>query len=161
MTVLGTLVGYDLQEIVRPAVTGTLKMIAHRNPKLPASYRSERQFGLLLAAAAIVPVLWPFFAVRSSSWLWGGLSLTLLTLSWGLPQLLTPVARLWLRLGRLLGYINNRILLALIFFAVVTPVALYFRLIGRDVLKLKSVQSSSYWLRRDKEWPAESFKNQF
>jgi hypothetical protein len=125
------------------------------------NYRAERRFGLLLAGAALVPILWPFFALRSSSWLWGILSLVLLTLSCTLPQVFASTARLWLRLGHLLGYINNRILLALIFFAVITPVALYFRLIGRDILRLKPVQSASYWQRLEKEWPADAFKNQF
>lgn len=78
------------------------------------------------------------------------------------PKLLAPLNRLWFELGMLLGKIISPIVLGLIFFVLITPVALVTRLFGRDALLLKKRNTQSYWIERDPVGPApESFKNQF
>ena len=54
------------------------------------------------------------------------------------PQILSPLNRLWFCLGLLLGKIVSPIVLALIFFVLITPVSLVTRLFGRDELKMKN-----------------------
>lgn len=126
-----------------------------------ATYRMEKQFAWLMAGIAVVIALWPLFTGAALAWPWLMVALLLLVLAWRVPQWLTPLAQAWLWLGHLLGAVNSRIILALVFFLVITPVALLFRLFGRDALRLKQVKGSSYWLTQDKQWPAESFKDQF
>lgn len=126
-----------------------------------ATYRMEKQFALLLAGVMSVVAVWPLFGGGAFSWLWLMVALLPLLLAWRVPQWLTPLTRAWLWLGHRLGAVNSRIILALVFFLVITPVALLFRLFGRDALRLKRVQESSYWLTQDKQWPPESFKDQF
>ena len=58
------------------------------------------------------------------------------------PQLYRPVAVLWLGLSHLLGTVVSKILLTLVFFAVVTPIGLARKLLGIDSLKLKDFKSS-------------------
>jgi hypothetical protein len=55
----------------------------------------------------------------------------------------------WMFLGTIMGFIVMRILLSLSYFLVVTPIALYFRLTGRDILKLKKEKVDSYWQEYD------------
>ena len=76
------------------------------------------------------------------------------------PLTLEPFNRLWFRFGLLLGKIVSPIVLGAIFFGVITPVALIGRLFGRDPLRLRMNQSSSYWIERSM-LDSESFKNQF
>src|SRR5438045_5955393 len=57
------------------------------------------------------------------------------------PQLYRPVAVLWLGLSQLLGTVVSKILLRLVFFGVVTPLALARKLPGFDALKLKHSRS--------------------
>jgi hypothetical protein len=52
------------------------------------------------------------------------------------PVLRYPFA-LWSALGEVLGWINSRVILTLLFFAVVTPIGLVMRLIGRDAMARK------------------------
>jgi hypothetical protein len=78
------------------------------------------------------------------------------------PKLLTPINRLWYDLGLLLGKIISPIVLAVMFFLIISPIALVTRLFGRDELKLKKLSLQSYWVnRQSSESISDSFKNQF
>src|SRR5262249_28270371 len=79
------------------------------------------------------------------------------------PQLLHPLNRAWLALGRLLHKIVSPLVMGAIFFAVVTPTGWIMRLRGKDVLSLKRrPDQTSYWIRRQPTRPeAETMKNQF
>lgn len=79
-----------------------------------------------------------------------------------LPKLLTPLNRLWMAFGLLLGKIVSPLVLGLIFMVLITPVAVSTRLFGRDVLRMKKRNVSSYWLERDPAGPEPaSFQRQF
>jgi hypothetical protein len=54
------------------------------------------------------------------------------------PQVFRPFAVVWFGLSHLLGTIASRIVLSVVFFVVVTPVAIWRRMIGADSLQLKS-----------------------
>ncbi|MDP9193482.1 MAG: SxtJ family membrane protein [Acidobacteriota bacterium] len=60
------------------------------------------------------------------------------------PSLLHPVYRGWMRVGEVLGWINTRILLTLVFFLVVTPIGLLMRLFGRSPIAVR--RNDSYWV---------------
>ena len=57
------------------------------------------------------------------------------------PKVFTPVAVVWFWLSHLLGTIASRVILTVIFFAVVTPIGLWRRMIGADSLKLKAFKA--------------------
>ncbi|AKD24647.1 hypothetical protein CL55_00003140 [Polynucleobacter duraquae] len=79
------------------------------------------------------------------------------------PQSLTPLSRAWYLLGEILGKIVSPIILALIFYGLLTPIALITKLLGRDELRLKrNLSKVSYWIEREPEiLPRDKFKNQF
>ena len=62
-------------------------------------------------------------------------------------------------LGGLAGIIGL-IVLAVIFFALFTPVAFFTRLLGRDVLRLKLSKKSSHWIPRNGQIKPKSFEYQ-
>jgi hypothetical protein len=77
--------------------------------------------------------------------------------------LFVPVAartfhRFWMGIAAVLGYVNSRILLSLLYYGMFTPVGLVRRLIGRDPLKRRGAAQSSYWVTR--EYTRQT-KNQF
>lgn len=53
------------------------------------------------------------------------------------PIVFHPLAVLWFGLSKIMGTISSRILLTMIFFFVVTPVALIRRWMGKDNLNLR------------------------
>ena len=77
------------------------------------------------------------------------------------PLMLQPLNRLWMNFGLLLGKIISPIILGIIYFALITPFAYSTRLFGRDELGLRSVNKSSYWLKRKTLIYSKSFKHQF
>lgn len=57
------------------------------------------------------------------------------------PRFYRPVAVLWLGLSHLLGTVVSKILLTLVFFAVLTPIGVARRILGHDSLQLKKFKS--------------------
>lgn len=61
---------------------------------------------------------------------------------------------LWMRLALLLSRVTNPVITALLFYLVFTPFALFFRLTGRDALRLRpDPAAASYWIPRDPPGP--------
>lgn len=125
------------------------------------TYRQEKQLGWLLACGAAALALWPLLQSRPAAWPWGALSALLLLLTMVAPRALTPLTQAWLLLGHVLGNINTKVILAAMFFLVITPVALLFRLLGRDALKLRPAKAASYWLKQHRSFAPDTFRNQF
>jgi hypothetical protein len=134
------------------------------NSPQPDKLPSERSFGLLFTAIFLGKSALNCYRHASlivcSAWLAGGITLGVLTLF--APARLAPLNRAWYHLGQLLGRIVSPLVLGIIFFVVLTPVAVVTRLFGRDELRLKRNQSASYWIDRTPPGPApDSFNNQF
>ena len=78
------------------------------------------------------------------------------------PMLLAPFNRVWFKFGLLLRVVNP-LVMAVIYFAVVTPTGPVMRTLGKDPLRLKcDPDAQSYWIHRDPPGPErESMQNQF
>lgn len=66
------------------------------------------------------------------------------------PKLMKQPYKFWMLTGGVMGFIMIRILLSITYFILITPIALYFKMIGRDKLNLKKKQQDSYWEDYDK-----------
>jgi hypothetical protein len=133
----------------------------HRKETLKIS--SDRGFGLVLGVVLSVFGIWPVLR-RGEARIWmlaaGG---ALLLAAATRPRLLHPLNRLWTWLGLLLGRVMNPVVMALMFYFVFTPFALFFRLMGKDPLRLKAdPEADSYWIPRNPPGPApDTMHNQF
>ena len=63
-------------------------------------------------------------------------------------KLLTPFKYLWIKLGEILGLIISPIIMSVIYFFIITPIGLFMRIIGKDILGLKFNNNKSYWVKR-------------
>ncbi len=131
-----------------------------KNTLLP----SNRSFGFLFAVVFVCLSL--FSAYRGAStavvigWFTSGVIMGLVAVF--APTLLTPLNKIWMKLGEIMGKIVNPLVLGIIFFVLISPVALFTRLFGRDELRLKKLNIGSYWVDRRPPGPAgDSYKNQF
>ena len=79
------------------------------------------------------------------------------------PALLSPLKQLWLGLGNILRRVTTPLVLAFIFYVVLTPMGLLMRLLGKDLLRLqRDAKAETYWIERDPPGPApDSFRDQF
>jgi hypothetical protein len=110
-----------------------------------------RKFGFILAGGFILffGLLFPLLKGRGihlMSWPWL-LAATLALFSLVAPQLLGPLHRGWMFLGHILGWINTRIILGIVFLVIFTPGAFFFRLMGKDPMQRSfDVKLKSYRL---------------
>ena len=63
-------------------------------------------------------------------------------------RFLTPLNKIWFKFGIFLGQIISPIVMGIIFFLVVTPIAFIMRVLGKDVLKLKKNTDNSFWIKK-------------
>lgn len=97
-------------------------------PQTPAQLRS---FGLLTGSifAVLFGLLFPWLSERSIP-LWPWIVMVVFWLpALLLPRLLQPVYSLWMKIGHVLGWINTRIILGLLFFLLFVPLGLLMRVL--------------------------------
>lgn len=129
--------------------------------QLPTT-KDLRQFGHLVGGVFSVIGLWPFFFRSEPPRLWamilGGLLILLGSVA---PQSLTQVHRGWMTLGHVLGSINTKIILGIIYYLLITPMGLVMRLLGKDFMHRALERNiSTYRLVRPPR-PRHHMRNQF
>ena len=108
---------------------------------------SDRSFGLVFAAVFAAVAGYRFWGGHGDApaWLRGSVLMALLGLFWTTP--LTPLNRLWMRLGAVLHAVVTPLLMGLIFFLVVTPTGWLMRRFGKDILHLRrDPDAATYWV---------------
>ena len=124
---------------------------------------SDRSFGFVFAGVFSLIACLPLLRGKPVR-VWAfAISALFLLLAVICPGLLGPANRLWTRLALLLSKITNPVMTGLMFYVVFTPVAFVLRLMGKDLLRLKSEPAAdSFWTPRDPPGPApETMRNQF
>tara|TARA_Y100000816_G_scaffold241890_1_gene188876 strand:- start:73 stop:462 length:390 start_codon:yes stop_codon:yes gene_type:complete len=120
---------------------------------------SNKSFGILFAIVFILIALWPLIKGNEIR-LWSLIiSIIFLTLGLVNSKILTPLNKLWFKLGIFLGNFIAPIIMGIIFFFVVTPTGIIMKLLGKDLIKLKKNNENSYWIKKNDI--KTSMKNQF
>jgi flagellar biosynthesis protein FlhB len=121
----------------------------------PVNRSSNRQFGLVMAG--FFAILAAIAAWRGSgSWivLWLVIAAAFAASALTMPSILAPLNRLWFRFGLLLHKVMTPLIMALMFFVVITPIALVMRLFGKRPIPLRFDKAAdSYWIARDPAGP--------
>ncbi|MDA9210264.1 SxtJ family membrane protein [bacterium] len=120
---------------------------------------SNKLFGVVFGVIFLIISLWP---LKSSGdiIIWS-LIISLIFFILGLlnSEILTPLHYLWLKFGFFLSKIVSPVIMFIIFFGLVSPIGIFMRLIGKDLLNLKKKPLDSYWINRK---PAkQNMKDQF
>lgn len=106
----------------------------------------DRRFGWTVGGAFAVlgvVLLWRHRTVAGA--VLAALGGTLLLLAAAAPVLLAAPHRGWLAFAKVLGRVNSALFLFLTFFLVLTPLALFLRLLGRDELRRRGPAPASTW----------------
>ena len=105
----------------------------------PKKLAQLREFGFILAGglSLIFGVIGPWLRNHPAPiWLWIVNSI-LVAFALLAPKTLAPIEKLWLRLGNVLGAINSRIILTIVFYGLFTPMGIAMRIKGHDPLGRK------------------------
>ena len=106
--------------------------------------------------------LWPMFLRGEPLRLWAVVLGSLLILLGSLvPTWLAPVHRGWMWVGHVLGWINTRIILGVIFYGLITPIGIVFRMFGKDTMRQSFSDTSSTYRVNRQPRPRSHMKFQF
>lgn len=112
-----------------------------------SSYRAEREFGLLVGGVSLALGGWWWYRGRYPvvSVVLLCVGATLMLLGALFPRSLVVPNRLWMGMAVAMGFVTTRIILAVVFFLVVTPIGIVRRLTGGDPLGRRGARAESYW----------------
>jgi hypothetical protein len=124
---------------------------------------SDRSFGYTFSFVFLLVGLWPWIRHGGDIRYWSlALSSVFLWVGYFVPSKLSLFNYYWSRFGFLLHKIVSPIIMSLLFYCAVTPMALVIRLLGKDLLNLRKNSSSTYWISRTPPGPTSgTMKNQY
>ena len=109
------------------------------------STSQSRDSGLALVLISLI------LAWGASTQFFLPLGIGLLVVTMTAPGLFRPFAKFWFGLSHALGTVVSRILLTVLFYAMVTPVGIIRRLLGKDAMQLKSWKDSRSTVFQNRE----------
>jgi hypothetical protein len=116
------------------------------------SQSSNRSFGLLFFIVFIAVGLWPVTKGEAANIYLILTSLFFLIFGLINSKILSPFNKAWIKLGEILGLIIAPIIMALVYFIILTPISLIVRMFGKDLLGLKFLKKQdTYWMKRKKK----------
>lgn len=120
---------------------------------------SNRNFGFVFFVIFLIIALWPLYKGNEIR-IWSiCISLLFLVLAIMNSKILTPLNRIWNKFGLLLGSVVSPLIMAVIFFMIVTPTAYIMRIVRKDLLSQQYSNKNSYWIKRAKNMT--SMRKQF
>ena len=120
---------------------------------------SNRSFGIIFCIVFLIIAFYPLINGEEIR-IWS-IIVSIIFLLLGLinSQILTPLNKIWFKFGILLGNIISPIVMAIVFFVVVTPTGIIMKILRKDLIGLKKNNKNTYWI--EKKSKMTSMKNQF
>ncbi len=122
--------------------------------RVNASRHNVRNFGFLFGGVFLALSLYMMYR-GNSHWVWSAAAALLFAAGGAfLYGPMKPVYTGWMLFAFVLGWINTRVILGLFFYLVITPIGLFLRLRGKDLLDEKIDRGApSYWIKREGKPP--------
>ena len=113
------------------------------------SKSSNKSFGVLFFIVFLILGLWPLTKGNLINIYLIFLAAIFLILGLLNSKLLTPLNKGWIKFGEILGIFIAPIIMALVYFIILTPISLIVRIFGKDLLGLKfNKKIDTYWIKR-------------
>ena len=110
-----------------------------------------RKFGLTMSIAFLLLSGLFFWKHHGGASYFLGVAVLFQGLAWFFPQTLVPIEKIWMKIGHALGWFNTKLLLSVVFFAVLTPIRFLLAILRKDLLdKNIDRKQASYWQIREK-----------
>lgn len=128
---------------------------------------NKKQLNVFVAGIALILLLfsWKTYKITNYNF---SLILTAATILFLITYLLNRNIMVkfyivWMRAASIIGIIVTGIIMMLVFYLIFTPIGLFLRLIGKDILKLKrQPKLQTYWIERPpKEFNKSDYERQF
>lgn len=77
-------------------------------------------------------------------------------------KFLKVIYKAWMKFAHALGWVNTRIILFLIYFLIFVPIAVLFKVIGKDPLDRRFEAVGSYWIKKEtRVFRQDDYRRQF
>lgn len=134
--------------------------VEHKN----TSIRELKSFALTMSWA--VPCLFmfilPWLFERNISWwplIFSGL---LMLIYFSFPKGILPIYRLWMAIASVIGWINTRIILALVFYVIILPTGVLLKIFGKlQYNSFEKISEKSFWKTGDVKLKKEDLERPF
>ncbi|HEY0366033.1 MAG TPA: SxtJ family membrane protein [Pyrinomonadaceae bacterium] len=119
----------------------------HSSRVKPRTFRAEKEFGFVVGGVFVLLGSWWLYRGKflSAAYLLITLGAALILFGVLVPRLLVIPRKLWMKLAEAMAYVSSRIILAIVFFLVLTPIGLVKRAMGWDPLQRRSGPRDSFW----------------
>lgn len=141
----------------------TFKAGPRPEPAGAVTRAQARRTALVVAAVLALIAAWQFYRGRTTATaVLVGLAAALALVGLFVPAMARRFHALWMQVAVVLGHVNSRVLLTLMYYLVITPYGLVSRLVGRDPLGRRGPSRQSYWVERKRtRQPKEQFERLF
>ena len=120
---------------------------------------SNRSFVIVFFVVFLLIAFYPLINEENIRYWSLFISFIFLILGFLNSTILTPLNKIWFKFGILLGKLISPVIMGIIFFFVVTPIAILMRVLKKDLLNLRFNKNKTYWI--EKTEPKSKMKNQF
>ncbi len=111
-----------------------------------------RKFGLTVGTVLLLVGIMLYLTDKPSSVVFGGVGILLILFGLILPNILKPLNKIWMILALIMGWFMSRVILAVLFYFVLTPIGIAAKIFGKKFLNLKiDKEVKSYWEKREKK----------
>jgi len=114
---------------------------------MPRTFRAEKEFGLIVGGVFVLLGSWWIYRAKflDAAYVLICLGFALILFGVVAPRLLVVPRKFWMKLAEGMSYVSSRIILAIVFFLVLTPIGLIKRAMGWDPLQRRAGSRDSFW----------------
>jgi polyferredoxin len=138
-------------------------MLLQEIKEIPTDIKTLRKFGTTMGIFFVLVAAFVFWRKKEEAviYTFAALSVFFLFFAAVVPAWLKPIQKVWMTLALLMGWVMTRVLLAVLFYGILTPIAAITRIMKKNFLDLKvEKKAPTYW----KTHPArtrETYEQQF
>jgi len=122
-----------------------------------------RKFGITIGVILFIIAGFLFWKEKESFQILLNFGVTFCILGIAIPFILKPIYWVWMIFATIIGWIMTRVILSLMFYAIITPIGFILRLFGKQFIELNwNKTDSTYWKYRTKSiFEKEDYEKQF
>ena len=109
---------------------------------------SNRSFGIVFFIFFLIVSIYPLSSGGTIRIWTLIISIILLILGLLNSSILSPFNKIWFKLGILIDSFVSPVVMAFIYFFVITPISFLLKLLGKDTLNLKKNNKKTYWIEK-------------
>jgi uncharacterized membrane protein YcgQ (UPF0703/DUF1980 family) len=120
-----------------------------------ALYTKEKNQETILAIVLGLLVIWYFFQFTTLIYI----SIALIVIALFIQSLASYITWFWMKLSHVMGWVMSKVILSVVFFLILFPIAMLARLFTKDHLMLKKEGRSSHYKERNVTYSKEDLEN--